>query len=521
MCFTKKNVLAKKVLLSILFFSSCLTLLTTLSQLYNDYLNDIENIKKNFISIESSHLASLSANLWDFNELIVHQQLKGIVNLPGISFAQITTPLLQKFESGTQVTHNVESHQYPLIYLGDEIGVLTITANLEQIYNRLWSKAAVIFIGQFIKTLIIASIIIGIVYFFVSRHLNAIANYSNRLTLENLAEPLLLQGNRREKDELDVLVDSINSMRKKLIEDNEKLQAAKIYEQTINETLEQQVKQRTIDLENTVVSLKDTQDALVLAEKMASLGRLVAGLSHEISTPLGICVTSSSSLHHAVSLFTDLIKENRISRSKLTSFIETLNHSINITDKALTRATELTSNFKLIAVHQSHDTPTECDMDKYIREVVSTVSTLFKKNNYEININISFCQPVKTYLGTWSQIITNLLMNSHIHGFEAFHKGIIDIEFYQEQEHYVFRYRDNGRGIREDIIDNIFEPFITTRRGEGGSGLGMNILYNLVSTVLKGKVSVRNLEQGCVFEIVIPESEFLSSSSQKLSIHNA
>ena len=143
-------------------------------------------------------------------------------------------------------------------------------------------------------------------------------------------------------------------------------------------------------------------------------------------------------------------------------------------------------------------------MQTLLMEITGTVETMFKKQQYQIKFDIDDDLLVQTYPGAWTQILTNLLMNSHLHGFEGADGGKVSIVCFKEQDNLHFYYQDDGEGIPEEIIHQVFEPFITTKRGSGGSGLGLNILYNLVRSKLNGSVSVENLERGCKFKITCP-----------------
>lgn len=129
---------------------------------------------------------------------------------------------------------------------------------------------------------------------------------------------------------------------------------------------------------------------------------------------------------------------------------------------------------------------------------------MFKHKNYQLDIMIDPNLSLVTYPSAWNQILTNFLMNSHIHGFENMVDGIIKIEFTATSQYLTLLYSDNGKGINDEIKNKIYDPFVTTKRGQGGSGLGMNIVFNLVSTKLGGTIKIVDTEQGCCFKVKVP-----------------
>lgn len=507
----KNSVLAKKIVIYILICSSCLTLIATGGQLYNEYRYDVDLLKKRFDIITTSHLDSLAANLWDFQDPIVEQQLLGIVNLPDVNLARITTPQGKNYQVGDYFPGQVESKEIPIDYQGNTIGILYVEMNYQEIHQQLLQKTGVILITQFIKTLIIASIIIAIIHYLITRHLSRIASFSRALTMKNLDRPLILPGKIPQTDELDNLVMAINDMRQTLIEDNSRRREAELAVQRLNLELEDKVRQRTRQLEDSIEELHLTRENFIQAEKMAALGQLVAGVSHEINTPLGICITANSSLQDDAKKLATAFEDGTLSKSKLQSFLEKQNDSLGIVQRSLLRADELVASFKSVAVNQGHDTALPQQMKELFNDIISAVSTLFKHQDYRIKLSVPDELVLVTYAGAWHQILTNFLMNSHIHGFEGKQQGNINISLMADDQQITFQYQDDGCGIPESMLNKVFEPFVTSKRGKGSSGLGLNIVYNLVHSQLGGSVKVINQAQGCGFKIRIPQPDVPAS----------
>lgn len=501
---TLTHVLGRKVLVFILLVSSVLSLLATTVQLYSDYRYDLSELEQEFIAIEASHLNSLALNLWDFQDKAVEQQLAGIQSLPFINYVDLSTPQGTNYTLGEKLEERDKSQHFEIFYRGEKIGDLLVEANYQEIYDKLMQKAWVILLTQFVKTLLAAMAIVSIVYWFITRHVYKIEEYASSFNLHKLDDELKLDGNRDDRDELDSVVDALNEMR--LLIKNE-FQLRIESEQRLhefNQDLELKIKQRTQELEQSLTRLQDTQANLVQSEKMVALGQLVAGIAHEINTPLGISVTANAVMLDGVTETLKQMQQGNLTKAELERFFEDQEETSAMLQRNLLRAVDLIKSFKSVAVNQSSDSLLICNIEQLINEVLATVRTMFKAKKYQINLDVPKEFSLRTYPSAWTQILTNLLMNSHIHGFEQQMTGNISIAIKQVGTNYVLTYEDDGEGIPEALISKVFDPFVTTKRGSGGSGLGLNILFNLVFEKLNGNVKVENLEQGCRFTIDCP-----------------
>ncbi len=280
----------------------------------------------------------------------------------------------------------------------------------------------------------------------------------------------------------------------------------------LNESLEIRVEERTLELKQANVylsrsmeTLKATQSELVHSQKMASLGSLVAGISHEINTPIGIGVTCASSINEEVALITDSFENSRMKKSDLENFFHHMQESTTILLKNLNRASELISSFKRIAVDQSSDNARMINLQEYIGEAILSMKPQLNKTKITVANNIAFEINIYTHPGALYQVVSNLIQNSIVHGFPENKEGDISITGRIEGDQIKLVYRDNGVGISNEIKHKIFDPFFTTRLGQGGSGLGLSIVYNLIKTTLKGNIEVINDHNpGACFEITLP-----------------
>ncbi|XAG71761.1 ATP-binding protein [bacterium 19CA06SA08-2] len=281
----------------------------------------------------------------------------------------------------------------------------------------------------------------------------------------------------------------------------------------LNELLEGKVEERTRSLSDAnnqlgraYDDLKQAQQTLVESEKMASLGSLVAGVAHEINTPIGISVTASSYLQERVADFKLHIESKQLSRSYLNEFTVNLDESMQLLQSNLRRASELIASFKQVAVDQSSEARYNFSLADNLHQVVVSLGHKLKKAQCEVDIQCDPKLSIFSFPGSFTQIYSNLILNSINHGFDNWDKPKkITIKVEQEGEELLINYSDNGCGIPPEILPRIFDPFVTSKRGQGGSGLGTHIIYNLVVQLLKGRISCASEPgNGAQFHIRLP-----------------
>jgi len=280
----------------------------------------------------------------------------------------------------------------------------------------------------------------------------------------------------------------------------------------LNRELEQRVEARTQELQmaNKALAaslgrLQHTQEQLIQTEKMASLGRLVAGVAHELNTPIGIGVTAASYLEQQTQAIETLYRENTMKRSDLNRYIETAAESTRMILGNLRRAAEQIQSFKHVAVDQSSTEQRAFYLKTYIDEVLLSLSPKLKKTGHVINVSCPKDLKLNSYPGAFSHILTNFVMNSLYHGFNNMERGEIAIEALCEDDVLHLRYHDNGKGIAATDLPKIFDPFYTTARTQGGTGLGLHIVYNLVTQRLRGGIHCESaVGKGTTFHITIP-----------------
>ncbi|MFZ6749441.1 PAS domain S-box protein [Undibacterium sp. Ren11W] len=260
--------------------------------------------------------------------------------------------------------------------------------------------------------------------------------------------------------------------------------------------LEDRVMQRTVKLEqanqelaNAMESLKYTQDELIRSEKMAALGALVAGVAHELNTPIGNSVTVASTLQDNTRELLSEIAAGKLRRSMLEEYLNHAAAGTEILMRSLGSARDLIGSFKQVAVDQASSQRRKFDLKTLLEEIVSTLSPMYKKGPYTLVMELSPNIQMDSFPGPLGQILANFLTNALTHGFDGREHGEMRLTtklLNQEQLELVFS--DNGVGISEADQKRVFDPFFTTKLGQGGSGLGMNIVYNITTGVLGGTI---------------------------------
>lgn len=267
-----------------------------------------------------------------------------------------------------------------------------------------------------------------------------------------------------------------------------------------NQTLEDRISEKNNELEH--------QYAFILeAEKAASLGHLVAGVAHEINTPVGVSLTTASYLRKVNDECRVRLAEGTMSKEHLKELMAVVDESTRLLGTNLDRAADLVKNFKRLAVDQSSGVQAPFDLRENIEAVIISLLHEYKNLPIKIENRCPMAIELNSYPGAVSQIVTNLLMNSLKHGFPGLDHGEITIEATEQNDQVTLVYTDNGRGISKENLKRIYEPFFTTNRQEGNSGLGMHIVMSLVNQKLKGSIHCESSEgQGVVFTIKIPST---------------
>lgn len=270
--------------------------------------------------------------------------------------------------------------------------------------------------------------------------------------------------------------------------------------------VEQEMRQARDAAETALRDLKETQNSLVEAEKLAALGRLVAGVAHEVNNPVGISLTVASSLQRQSRLFAEEVERGDLRKSSLTNFLKMSGEAATQLMDNLNRAAELIQSFKQVATDRNFTERREFDIRELTEQIITSLRPGLRRQNVNLTVE---CEPdllLNSYPGSYGQILTNLFLNAVIHAFPEGQPGQIDVKVRASgSEGVEVLFADNGRGMSPEVRRHAFDPFFTTRRNQGGTGLGLHIVYNIVTNRLGGRIGLESASgAGTQIQIVLP-----------------
>jgi len=261
--------------------------------------------------------------------------------------------------------------------------------------------------------------------------------------------------------------------------------------------------------ESALLELNTAQQNLIDAERLAALGGLVAGVAHEVNNPIGISLTVASSFACRAELFEAALKsDTQLRRSQLDEFVQSSRDAAQQLVANLERAGELIQSFKQVAVDRSHAERRQFSLGEATDQIVASLRPVLKKAAIALSVDVPEGLVIDGYPGSYGQILTNLFLNAANHAFADGRSGTISISARPRgQDEVEIVFADNGAGMTPDVQRQAFDPFFTTRRNEGGTGLGLHIVYNLVTQQLGGRMMLDSrLGQGTTFRIIMPKA---------------
>ena len=388
------------------------------------------------------------------------------------------------------------------------LGYLYVQFNLSDLNLTLLKDAILIFA--------IAGTVLLIAFAIMAKLVNSITEpisiLVNDIQLISKTKDFTLRCQPMPYRELDILAQNLNIMLTRAERFIAKQTEAEQQFIQLNKSLEDKVNQRTEALKEsnqellaTLETLHQYQGQIVENEKMASLGDMVAGVAHEVNTPIGLGVTSSSLLYDRLNEIKTAFENKTLKSSQLKRFLSDGDENLQIIMRNLQRAADLITSFKQVAVDQSSSEERRFNFKALLKEVLLTLAPQLKNTEYNIELNCPEDLIITSKPGPINQVVLNLILNSIIHGFENSGSGNITITVVLLKNLVNIQYIDNGKGIDDSVKDKIFDPFITTKRGSGGSGLGMHLVYNLITQALGGTISFESeRNKGVTFDINFP-----------------
>ncbi|EPJ43576.1 MAG: hypothetical protein OFPI_42380 [Osedax symbiont Rs2] len=374
---------------------------------------------------------------------------------------------------------------------GEYQGRLTLIVSSDAALAPFYARASYVFLSGFLRNFVLSILLLLLFQYFLTRPFINLAEKFQNINPNNPSEDLLLIHDVKHKyDEVGYIVNSANILISEIL--------------VLNNVLEEKVAMRTQDLQQALEKLELSQQQLVEKEKMASMGQLIAGLAHEVNTPLGITITATSFLQDLTQDIRKLYAALSLTQQELDSFLHELEEGLELSVDNLSRAAQLIQDFKQVSVENSPKDVKPVSL----KVLIEGVLLKFQQQQFSFNHQLHFsCSDFIVTCDSLaiSQILKQLLLNSVVHAFAENSPGNIHIDVSIEQSSVLIHYYDDGVGLSTAHLKTLFDPFFTTKRNSGGTGLGTHVVYNLVTQALGGSISASSESGGgLAFDIRFP-----------------
>jgi len=500
--------IARRFILAIVIFSTVLTLGGTCLQLYIDYHKDLDSISRQLTDIETSHLPSLINDIWLFDDRGLNAQLKGILALPMIESLRLERTDEPVLVVGQSKARHQLIHTIPLSYQhrGKNIplGTLQITACTDHVIQRMKERALLILFTQAVMIFFISTFIFLLFYQLIGRHLAVMARHAAALTISNLHEPLRLERNQASpqdaKDELDLLVDSLNSMQgqicdylteRRQIEDTLHEQAALLEDEIAQrQQAEEELNAINCSLEERIAEAIDElrkKDTLLLQQsKLAAMGELLNNIAHQWRQPLNNIAVSIQTMQY-------LNKAGELSQQEM-------DRDIKAVMDILFYMSGTIDDFRSFFIKDREK------REFVLQEVVEKTLNLLRSTLDDKGIMVSIAAEADVraigYPNEYAQSLMNILNNARDALLERQVPGpAITLVIRQEGDRSVLTVSDNAGGIPQQILPQIFEPYFTTKGPSQGTGIGLYMAKTMIERNMGGTLTVRNTAAGAEFRI--------------------
>jgi two-component system, NtrC family, sensor kinase len=382
------------------------------------------------------------------------------------------------------------------------VGKLTIEMSTAGYLQKLADVRRQLFWNATQAAVIALLVILAVLHWRLMQPLGQLVQASQRIKHQELATPI----RRVFDDEVGVLADSLEATRLALLDLIAQLENRNRALTQANEHLEQRVDERTESLAKALHTLEQAQNEIIQTEKVASLGRVVAGVAHELNTPIGNALTVISTLQSDLERLQAEVAAGSVRKSTLSNYLERADEGMGLALANLARAAHLISDFKQVTVDHTSDQRRVFDLADVTNELLNMLQPRLRRSGLQVQRFLHPDISCDSYPGRYGQVLTNLVMNVLTHAFENHNTGTLSIYAGPLGEDQLeLRVVDDGIGMTDEVCHRIFDPFFTTKMGRGGTGLGMNIVHTIVTQVLLGQISVTSGPgQGTTVRVCIP-----------------
>jgi C4-dicarboxylate-specific signal transduction histidine kinase len=452
--------ISKRILAALLIMSSIITTIITGCELAFDYFQDVKMIDNSLSLVGRAYLKSIEASLWELDRTQLQTGIDGILSIPGVKYVEVISDQSHiRLQVGNKPAGKTVEKTFPLEYeqrpgVRHALGHLSVYADLDEVIQRVYRKAFVIFLAQLVKTFIITMSMYLVIQKILTRHLIRITDYLKKLQLKNNSQGLILEREKTlgDQDELDSLVESINIMRLNLICSYEELEK-------LNRELESKVDEKTR-------TILEQRQKLEYAAKMRSLGEMAGGIAHEVNSPLTIIGMSNEVIIRALQM-PEVDREGALRSGKLIH-------------KTVKRIADIVQSLLKFSRDGSRDPLMPTSLKDILRDTLYLCQQ--KLNNTQVNLRTTEmgadiliqCRPVEI-----SQVLLNLLINA-FDATKAASERWIHLEIQEMSEEVLIIVSDSGPGIPPELRHQIFQPFFSTKAAGEGTGLGLSISQRII-----------------------------------------
>lgn len=516
--------LSRKLLTRVLSVYFFLTFIVTVGQIFTEYLSTKSHIESELQTLKNTFSTSLTRAIWEVNIPQAQSIAEGLMELPivtgvqirdengeyiadlGVTIAQIRAP----FTSGELEDHDggLFSYSFPLIFefsnRASTVGDVTLYSNFDIIFGRIEVGIFFLIGNAIVKTAFLVFLFMTAFRRMLSDPLMEVTQKMSAFNPDN-PEQSKIYLTLDDENELRLLQYSYNQVIDDLIVSQQQLKNTQGELQRVNKKLddqnlllEQEVAKKTASLSQIMLDLERQKDELIANQRELRQEnenrQYIENVLRDKNKEL------AQSMEHL-----KLAQDQLLESERMASFLDEAEQTTSLLLTNLNRASDLITSFKQVAVDQTSEAERVFNLNNYLHEILQSLGPSFKHTQHKVNVQCPDELYIRSAPGIIALIITNMIMNSIIHGFENKTDGHIDIEVLQDGEDVVLTYQDDGCGIPADQLGRLFDAFFTTKRGQGGSGLGTHIMYNLVTQALDGNIEASSEPgQGLRYEIRFP-----------------
>lgn len=494
----------------------------------------LEHTRENNISASLENMSPLLArSLWFFDEKAIVEASTAILRdqfITGISlndhkglFSMKLGDLSDQIGLNPQIESQQDIsdagtliYQVPLILNFDQgqsinIGTLLVTSDNKKLNQQIFEVAKYSLLISVVVIILLQAIVSIITKRVVAQPLESITAHV-QTQMQNLDTMVIEhKGNLGVRnDEIGRLYREFNAQHQALYERDQNLA---LYQAQLENTVQQRTSELSTtnqELSQSLEQLQVAQKELIQQEKLASLGALVSGIAHEVNTPLGIAITATSNLSEEIKITHKQFIDGTLTKTGFVEFFDTCLETEVLLTNNLARAGKLIQSFKKVAVDQASDEQREFSLRPYTDEIITSLSPTLRKSKVNVENKLDPTIVLYSFAGAYSQVLTNLISNSLLHGFDNGKlAGTISLTSEDHEDFCTIIYQDTGKGMPAEVLQHIYDPFYTTTRAEGGSGLGMNIVYNLITSKLDGMIETTSgLGQGIKVTMTLRKQKY-------------